>query len=205
MIKRFLIVFGLILLFMVLWAGVLLLVFFIAEDADVVALITVPVIFITFIPYVNFIAKNVFHFKGEGAPISGDELRSRIMEINDINVPVMVQKRKKKLIATWKYVDAKWWEILSKAGLKKIIELLMKFNDRKKEVILSDVTKSISWKAGPTKVRVWGGFTRGIALEYEAREDLRLQIFISGDKSTDLELYLEERLGCPTWYMVTWA
>jgi len=56
---------------------------------------------------------------------------------------------------------------LARAGLKKIYELHIKFNDAKKEATLIDVHKSVSWRAGPSEVQVYGGFSRGTSFAYE--------------------------------------
>lgn len=108
-----------------------------------------------------------------------DTLKLEIMDINKYDVPVMVEERKPRsgrsgnkvfkshLVLTWRYVDSKWWEILAKAGLQKTYELHVKLNEKKKKATLIDVTKTISWSAGPTKANIsWAGF-RGIIFALE--------------------------------------
>jgi hypothetical protein len=172
MAKRFLSAFGLVLLYLIAWVPILFLWITIWEDKNesilVVGVLSATVlIIIGFIPYLDFVAKRAFHFTGEGRAVSEEELCTAIKGINHLEAPVMVQERGKKLVATWKYVDAKWWEVLAKAGLTKVYELHMKFDERKKEVVLIDVKKSVSWKAGPSEVRLWGGFFRGVEFSYE--------------------------------------
>ena len=172
MFKRFLAVFGLILLFMAVWGGILIAVYYIFElegDEEVAGIVVassmVP-IFGTFIPLFNLATKWGFRFKGEGAPIPLEQLREKIKEINTYNVPVMVTEKKGKLIVTWKYVDAKWWIILAKTGLKELYELHIKFNDKKKKVTLIDVQKTVDWEAGPYGVKIRGGYFRGVMMQY---------------------------------------
>ncbi len=171
MILRFLAVVGLILLYMGLWALVLFGLIELGGDNDSVILwgllISTVILLVGFVFYMNAAVKKVFFFPGEGEPVSEAELRSVIKGINEFDAPVMVQEKGDQLVVTWKYVDAKWWEILAKAGLEKLYELHIKFDDRKKEVTLIDVTKSVSWRAGPTEVRVSGGFFRGVIFAYE--------------------------------------
>lgn len=171
MLKRFLTVFGLMLLYMLVLAGILALVILLAGENDTLILITVLVMMVLaiviLVPYLDQVSKRVFYFKGEGQPISETELRAQIQAINQFDAPVMVEERKDKLVATWKYVDSRWWELLAKAGLTKVYELHIKFDDAQHLVTLIDITKSVSWRAGPTKVRLWGGFFRGIMLAYE--------------------------------------
>ena len=172
MLKRFLTVFGLMLLYMAVLAGILLLVILlVGEENDTLILITVLVMMVLavviMVPYLDQVAKRVFRFEGEGQPISETELRAQIQAINQFDAPVMIEGRKDKLVATWKYVDARWWELLAKAGLTKVYELHIKFDNAQRLVTLIDVTKSVAWRAGPTSVRLRGGFFRGIMLAYE--------------------------------------
>jgi hypothetical protein len=171
MLKRFLAVFGLMLLYMLVLAAVLLLAILLAGDNETLILVTVLVMLVlavvVMIPYLDWAAKRVFRFKGEGEPISGTELRAQIQAINQFDAPVMVEERQGKLVATWKYVDARWWELLAKAGLTKVYELHIKFDDAQRLVTLIDVNKTVFWRAGPTHVRLRGGFFRGVMLAYE--------------------------------------
>jgi hypothetical protein len=120
-----------------------------------------------FFPYLDWASKRVFRFQGEGEPVSETTLRAHIRAINQFDLPVMVSERGHKLVATWKYVDARWWELLAKAGLTKAYELHIKFDRTRHFVTLVDVTRSLSWRVGPTQVQVgWIGF-RGLAFGYE--------------------------------------
>jgi len=170
--KRFFAVFALIILYMVAWAPVLLVVILALEGDDEAILIAIgcslPVIIGIFLPYLNFICRKVYRYRGEGVPIPENELRARILKINELGQPVMAVSRKNKLLVTWNYAEERWKEVLSAGGMKKVYHLQIKFNDRKKEVILTDVLKSFSWRAGPSAARVRGGFFRGIDIDFEA-------------------------------------
>ena len=170
-VKKFLAAFGLVLLYMAAWALPIYLWIMIWGDNDAAIAIgllgAMVLIIVGFIPYLNFVSKKVFYFRGEGDPIPEEELRALINDVNRFDVPVWVKEHGDKLIVTWRYVDAKWWEILAHAGLEKVYELHIKFNDQKKEVTLIDVEKSVSWRAGPTQVRVSGGFFRGVIFALE--------------------------------------
>ncbi|HCU25747.1 MAG TPA: hypothetical protein DF383_12085 [Deltaproteobacteria bacterium] len=171
MLKRFLTVFGLILLYMLALASADLMIVLLAGKNDTLIRIMVVVTLVfsvaTMVPYMDWVAKKVFRFNGEGKPVSEAELRAQIQTINQFDVPVMIEERKGKLVATWKYVDAHWRELLSKAGLTKVYELHIKFDHAQHLVTLIDVTKSVSWGAGPTELRLRWSFFRGIMLTYE--------------------------------------
>jgi hypothetical protein len=166
MAKRFFVAFGLVLLYMAAWAPILFIWILIAGDSDALVALGVlgalVIIIIGFIPYLDFVAKTAFHFPGQGRPISERGLRAMLKDVNRLDAPVMVKEQGNKLVFTWKYVDATWWELLAKAGLKQIYELHVRLNDRKKEATLIDVKKSVAWRAAPNQVRVWGGFFRGV-------------------------------------------
>jgi hypothetical protein len=169
--KKFGLVFLAIFLYLLLWFGIVAVAVLATggdEEAALVIVLGTLILFpITLIPFMQFVAKRVFHFQGEGSPISEDALRAVILNINDLDAPVMIQEQNGRLIATWKYVDARWWELLAKAGLKQVYELHMKFDQEKKAVTMIDINKSVSWRAGPDKVRLRGGFFRGVSSTYE--------------------------------------
>ena len=171
MAKRFLAVFGLMMLYMLVLAAILLIVVSLAQEDERLLLVLIlgmlVLSFVALIPYLDWVAKRVFRFRGEGEPVPETALRTQIQAINQFDAPVMVEERKGRLVATWKYVDARWWERLAKAGLTKIYELHVKFDGTQHLVTLIDVTKSVSWRGGPTEVRIGWGLFRGIAFAYE--------------------------------------
>jgi hypothetical protein len=168
---RFLSAFGLVLLYMAAWAVPLLIWILVWRGNDTViavgVLVMMLICIIGFVPWLDFVAKKTFRFEGEGEPIPEEDLRATIKDINQFDVPVTVEERGRTLVVTWRYLDAKWWELLAKAGLRKVYELHVKLDGAKKQATLIDVLKSVSWKAGPTEVRVYGGFFRGISVGFE--------------------------------------
>jgi hypothetical protein len=52
------------------------------------------------------------------------------------------------LVAEWKVVDAQWYSIFEKAGLKKTFRILMKLDPEKHEVRAQDREMEVSWSAG---------------------------------------------------------
>ena len=169
--KKFALVFLAVFFYILLWfvfVGAIML----ATGADeeiglIIALGTLILFPISLIPFMQWISKLVFHFRGEGSSVSEDTLQAQILGINNLEAPVMIQEKDDRLIATWNYVDARWWEVLAKAGLRQVYELHMKFDKEKKTVTMIDINKSVSWRAGPGKVRLRGGFFRGISSTYE--------------------------------------
>ena len=58
------------------------------------------------------------------------------------------------LIAEWKIVDARWYEIFAKAGLAKVFRIYLKLDDATKEVRAQDREYEVSWVAGVPKLSI---------------------------------------------------
>jgi len=132
-----------------------------------VILVSLIVIVVAFLPYLNFAMKRSFVFEPTGEVLPEEELRREILAINDFDVPVMVEKDGAKLLITWKYVDGEVLGLLEKHGLNKIYQLLIKFDTDKKEVVLTDILKSADFAVGVDKVNLGFGFTRGYFSGFE--------------------------------------
>lgn len=52
------------------------------------------------------------------------------------------------LIAEWKIVDARWYEIFAKAGLSKVFRIYLKLDEAAKQVRAQDRAYEVSWRAG---------------------------------------------------------
>ena len=169
---KFFTVFALILLYMGIWMVLLVPVALVVNDGQDEALFVllgmVVLIFILFPPYLNFVTKRTFRFAGEGEAVSKTELHQALLTVNEFDAPVTaVQKSDDHIIFTWRYVDAKWWQILAKAGLEKVYECHVKLDEESQIATMIDVSKSISWRAGPDQVRVGFVGFRGVEFSYE--------------------------------------
>jgi hypothetical protein len=170
MLKRFLFLFALTLLYMAVWALPLYAVVAATEDRPGLLLPLLGAIALLlvagFVFYLDAAAKRVFRFRGQGAPLPVEALRALLLAVNDwVDAPVQVAPRRGRadtLVLTWRYVDARWWERLARAGLTQLYELHVRLDDARHRATLIDVTKAVQWRAGPTEVRVRGGWFRGI-------------------------------------------
>jgi hypothetical protein len=52
------------------------------------------------------------------------------------------------LIAEWKIVDAKWYEIFARASLTKVFRIYMKLDPEKHELRAQDHEYTVNWRAG---------------------------------------------------------
>jgi hypothetical protein len=65
------------------------------------------------------------------------------------------------LIAEWKIVDARWYEIFAKAGLSKVFRIYLKLDDATKEVRAQDREYEVSWAAGLPKLSIAASSFKG--------------------------------------------
>lgn len=71
------------------------------------------------------------------------------------------------LIAEWKIVDARWYEIFAKAGLSKVFRIYLKLDEAKKQVRAQDLAYEVSWRAGIPTLSVAASAFRGQSTSVE--------------------------------------
>lgn len=52
------------------------------------------------------------------------------------------------LVAEWKIVDARWYEIFAKASLTRVFKVLLRFDEARGEVRALDQEWTVEWRAG---------------------------------------------------------
>ena len=86
-----------------------------------------------------------------GSPLSSDEVRSHLLRLNRETSPYHIvdgQSEGVDLVAEWKIVDAKWYEIYAKANLNKVFRIYMKLDSEKHEIRGQDYEYTVTWKGG---------------------------------------------------------
>ena len=99
-----------------------------------------------------------------GMDASTQAVYDRIMALNRPTAPYQIIDGKAKgvdLIAEWKIVDARWYEIFAKANLTKVFRIYMKFDPGKREVRTMDEELNVSWRAGVPSFSAEASFFRG--------------------------------------------
>jgi len=77
------------------------------------------------------------------------ELEQRLLAINNAQVPFSVEPGEESDIeAHWKIVDADWYEIFAKAGLKKSHRIYLKLDEETHEVRALEEAWEVEWRAG---------------------------------------------------------
>ena len=91
-------------------------------------------------------------------------LRKRLLALNRDISPIVIRDGKPEgvdLVAEWKIVDAKWYEIFAKAGIQRVFKVLMRLDEARGEVRATDQDWSIEWRAGVPDLTLAGSAFRG--------------------------------------------
>lgn len=93
------------------------------------------------------------------------EVKAALLAVNRDTAPFQVRdataEEKCDLVVEWRIVDAKWYEIFAKAGLKSVFKIFLKFDDVKKEVRAVDQEWTVEWRAGIPALNIAASAFRG--------------------------------------------
>ncbi len=96
-------------------------------------------------------------FTGRRAPEAGvvrrsaSDLRAALLSLNRDTAPFMVREGGPEgadLVAEWRIVDAQWYEIFAKAGIKKGAQILLRLDEATGEVRNIQRDWAVEWRAG---------------------------------------------------------
>src|ERR1700712_342744 len=113
-------------------------------------------------------------FTGSKSPAPGAaklpaaDVRAALLALNRDTAPWQVRDGAPEgcdLVAEWKIVDARWYEIFAKASLSKVFKVLMKFDAEKGEVRSVDHEFTVEWRAGVPSISASIAATRGQTTE----------------------------------------
>ena len=96
------------------------------------------------------------------------EVKTRILALNRDSAPFQIIDGRDEgvdLIAEWKIVDARWYEIFAKASLTKVFKILMKLDEAKGEVRAVDQEWTVKWRAGVPTLSLSAEAFRGQKVE----------------------------------------
>lgn len=108
-------------------------------------------------------------------------LREQLLAVNRDTAPFIVRDGAPEgvdMVAEWRIVDARWYEIFAKAGIQRVFKVLMKFDAAKGEVRAVDQAWEVEWRAGVPVLSAQAEGFRGQSWEksfeavYAFREDL---------------------------------
>ncbi|RYE10229.1 MAG: hypothetical protein EOP22_05760 [Hyphomicrobiales bacterium] len=95
-------------------------------------------------------------------------LRTALLALNRETSPWQVRDGAPEgcdLVAEWKIVDARWYEIFAKASLSKAFKVLMKFDEARGEVRAVDQEWTVEWRAGVPNLSLSAEAFRGQKVE----------------------------------------
>ena len=95
---------------------------------------------------------------------SAAEVRADLLAVNNPTAPFLVRDGAPEsvdVVAEWRIVDAEWYAIFAKAGLKRVFKVLMKFDEQAKEVRSVDEEWSVEWRAGVPTLSLEKAVSRG--------------------------------------------
>ena len=104
--------------------------------------------------------------------VSAEQVLARLQKLNRKGLPWRIVDGSSEgvdLIAEWKIVDARWYEIFAKASLTKVFRIFLKVDDANKHIRAQDREYEVSWRAGvPTLSIAASGFKgQKWSVEYE--------------------------------------
>ena len=108
-------------------------------------------------------------------------LRAALLAANRDTAPFLIRDGAPEgvdLVAEWRIVDARWYEIFAKASLSKVFKVLMKLDEANGEVRAVDQEWTVEWRAGVPNLALSVDTFRGQKKEfsfgtaYAFKEDL---------------------------------
>ena len=99
---------------------------------------------------------------------SAATLREALLAVNRDTAPFLIRDGAPEgvdLVAEWKIVDARWYEIFAKASLKKAFKVLMRIDEAKSEVRAVDQEWTVEWRAGVPSLSLAASAFRGQKVE----------------------------------------
>jgi hypothetical protein len=112
---------------------------------------------------------------------TSETLRHAMLAINRPTAPFRVRDGGPEgvdLVAEWRIVDARWYEIFAKANLTRVFSVLMRFDESRGEVRAVDQEWAVQWRAGVPTLGASTEAFRGQKIEmsfggaYAFKEDL---------------------------------
>ena len=136
-------------------------------------------------------------------------LRANLLAINRETAPFVIRDGAPEgvdLVAEWKIVDARWYEIFAAAGLEKVFRILIRFDEADGEVRSVDEEWSVEWRAGVPNLSLSGEAFRGQKFEmsfgtaYAFREDLSYgKVYQYAFKTSEMKQPLTEAAAHAGW------
>ena len=137
------------------------------------------------------------------------ELRAALLALNRDSSPWIVRDGAPEgadLVAEWKIVDARWYEIFAKASLTKVFKVLMKLDAEKGEVRAVDQDWTVEWRAGVPNLSLSAEAFRGQKVEmsfgtaFAFKENLEFgKVYEYRFKTAEIKTPLQDTAAASGW------
>jgi hypothetical protein len=123
-------------------------------------------------------------------PVAAAELASRLLALNDTDIPFTVSKGESdaEFIADWRFADAKWMDLARVHGLRRTSRIKLTLDESSHVVRATDFSASVDWSAGPAAASLaWKAETGIIFFQKERGRVFGLQLDDQGRLKPDLK------------------
>ncbi len=118
------------------------------------------------------------------APVAAETLRSRILALNDLDLPFHVREEPGgRLVAEWRIADERWVGVLEAGGLRQAHQIHMALIPRAHRVRSVDEHRRVSWDAGLARLSGSASWFRGITF-YHYERGLQMGLFFRNGRWT---------------------
>jgi hypothetical protein len=117
--------------------------------------------------------------RADTMPASADELRQRLLAINELDAPFVVEEEpgSGRLVVTWRFADAKWVDLARARGMRRTHRILLEVDENRHVVRPTEQQSSIDWSAGRGGASFQWRTTMGIVfLQLEHQRVFGLQL-----------------------------
>lgn len=101
----------------------------------------------------NILLKKIWFFRGQGEPITPEQLRQRLLTVNAMACPVAAQEKRRAIIFTWRYREGQWCELFHRLGTNRLYELHCHIDADTRTVLLVDRIRAADFLICPDRVK----------------------------------------------------
>ena len=131
----------------------------------------------------NRLLKMIWRFRATAAPVPLEQLRQRLLAVNQLACPVKATAKGNRIIVTWRRAETPWCELLSRLDRPRLYELRCRFEVDTRTVYLIDRIRPVEFVLCPDQVKT--GFARPCLPFLRSRLDHLMHI----DQYASLEAY----------------
>ncbi|MBX7258713.1 MAG: hypothetical protein K1Y02_20295 [Candidatus Hydrogenedentes bacterium] len=122
-------------------------------------------------------------------PVSVEELRSRLLSVNEADSPVQVEASRdgRTVYVTWRYADARWLDLARARGLRRTHRLSLRLDETHHTVKVREFWSEFDWSAGRGGADIrWKAAVGIMFFQYQHERVLGLQFGPDWKPTTDL-------------------